>query len=430
MGTLTKKMVAIILAVCVAATLALAGCGGNSQSASSGGKDQVVKLKHWVWLDNPKDPTMANLVKEFNSTHPNIQVELEVIPWGDFRTRLLTAVTSGDAPDTACFKLTWVPEFAGNKALEPLNPYLDKWQGKSDIQDNLWDVFTVTEDKNMYVMPWIVQALYMYYRPSLFKEAGVEVPQTWDEFLVAAQKLTRDKDGDGQIDQYGFGMRGARYGHEPWGSFVFASVEGNKIMENGKAVFNTPEARKANDFFLDLYRKYKVVPPTAPADGFAEIVNNFKSGKTAMVVHHIRSYKDMEKQFGDDVSAFPIPAGPKGRWTSLGDTENVVFSASKHKEAAFTFISWLAEKDQIDKWCQASGDVPVCKSVQKMDFYQNNRFMKASFESLPFAHVYPVTTAMGEWIESVWPAVTQQALQGQITGDDMMNQLEAAMNKK
>lgn len=422
-----KRMVALILTVLMFTTL-LAGCGNSS--SNSAGKDQVVKLKHWVWLDNPNDPTMANLVKEFNATHPNIQVELEVIPWGDFRTRLLTAVAGGGTPDTASFKLTWVPEFVGNKAIEPLDKYLDKWQGKSDIQDNLWDVFRVSEDKQTYVMPWIVQALYMYYRPSLFKEAGVEIPKTWDEFLTVAQKLTKDKDGDGKIDQYGFGMRGARYGHEPWGSFVFSSVEGNKIMENGKAVFNTPEAQQANQFYLDLYRKYKVVPPTAPADGFAEIINNFKSGRTAMVVHHIRSYKDMEKQFGDDVSAFPIPAGPKGRWTSLGDTENVMFSNSKNKEAAFTFISWLAEKNQIDKWCQSSGDVPVCKSVQKMDFYQNNRFMKASFESLPFAHVFPVTPVMGEWIESIWPAVTQQALEGKLSSQDMMNKLEESMNKK
>ncbi|HWR45912.1 sugar ABC transporter substrate-binding protein [Sporomusa sp.] len=427
MSKKAKKCVALLLAVFMLVAL-LAGCAKSP--AATGGKDQVVKLKHWVWLDDPKDPTFLEMVKEFNATHPNIQVEVEVIPWGDFRTRLLTSVAGGGAPDTACFKLTWVPEFTGNKALQPLDSYLNSWNGKADVQDNLWDVFRVTDDKQMYVMPWIVQALYMYYRPSLFKEAGVEIPQTWDEFLTAAQKLTVDKDKDGKIDQYGFSMRGARYGHEPWGSFVFASVEGNKIMDNGKVVFNTPEAKKANQMFIDLYRKYKVVPPTAPADGFSEVVNNFKSGKTAMLVHHIRSSLDMEKQFGADVSAFPVPAGPKGRWTSLGDTENVIFSSSKNKEAAFVFLSWLSEKNQIDKWCKASGNVPVLKSVQKMDYYQNNRFMKASFDSLPFAHVYPVTTGMGEWIESVWPAMVQQALEGKISADEMMDKLAEEMNKK
>lgn len=428
MRTGTKRWLALALVTVMALTIILAGCGSSAPPTS--GAKEVVKLKHWVWLDDPKDPTFLDMVKEWNAKNPNIQVEVEVVPWGDFRTRLLTAVAGGGAPDTASFKLTWVPEFTGNKALEPLDSYLDKWAGRADVQENLWDVFRVTEDKKMYTMPWIVQALYMYYRPSLFKEAGVTVPKTWEEFLTVAQKLTKDKNGDGKIDQYGFGMRGARYGHEPWGSFVFAGVDGTKIMENGKAVFNTPEARKANDFFLDLYRKYKVVPPTAPADGFAEIINNFKSGRTAMVVHHIRSSGDMVKQFGDDVDAFAVPAGPKGRWTSLGDTENVLMSSSKQKEAAFKFLAWLAEKEQIDRWCKASGNVPVLKSVQKMEYYQKDRFMKASFESLPFARVYPVTTSMGEWVESTWPAMTQQALEGKISGDDMMKKLEEAMNKK
>ena len=390
----------------------------------------VVRLKHWVWLDNPNDPTFANMVKQFNATHPNIQVDLEVVPWGDFHTKLLTAAAGGGLPDTSSFKLTWVPEFTGLNVLQPVDNYTRSWKARSDIQENLWNVFKVTNDKKIYVMPWVIQVLYMYYRPSLFKQAGVQVPKTWDEFVEVAKKLTVDKDGDGKIDQYGFGMRGARYGHEPWGSFVFCNVKGNKIMDKNKVVFDTPDARKGNQLYIDLYRKYKVVPPTAPRDGFAEIIANFKSGKTAMVVHHIMSSPDMIKTFGDDVSAFAVPAGKFGRWTSLGDTENAMFSTSKYKKEAFTFISWLAEKEQIDRWCRASGNVPVSKSVQAMEYYQTNRFMKASFESMPYAHVYPVTPVMGEWIESLWPATTQLALEGTITPDQMMKTLAEAMAKQ
>jgi multiple sugar transport system substrate-binding protein len=389
-----------------------------------------VKLKHWVWLDNPNDPTFSNMVKEFNSTHPGIQVELEVIGWSDFHTKMLTSAVGGGLPDSAAFKLTWIPEFTGMNALEPVDGYMNAWTGKADILPSLWNVYRVSEDKKLYVMPWEVQVLYMYYRPSLFKQANVNIPKTWDEFLTVAQKLTIDKNKDGKIDQFGFGMRGARYGHEPWGSFVFSNVQGNKIMENGKVFFDTPDAKKMNQLFIDLYRKYKVVPATAPRDGFAEIIANFKSGRTAMVVHHIKSAPDMVKTFGDDISAFPMPTGKYGRWTSMGDTENVIFKNGKHKKEAFIFISWLAEKQQIDKWCRATGSVPVCKSVQALPHYQQDRFMKVSFQSLPDAHVYPVTVKMGEWIESTWPAVTQQALENTVTPDQMITILANAMAKK
>jgi multiple sugar transport system substrate-binding protein len=426
-----RTLASLALAITIP-VLSLSGC---SISTNETPKDEPVqkqteKVKYWVWLDDPKDTTLAQMVQEFNSTHTDVNVEMEVIAWNDFRTKLLTTVAGGGSPDAASFKLTWIPEFVGNDALEPLDSYISNWSGKSDIVDNLWDVMKVSDDKKTYAMPWIVQALYMYYRPSMFKAAGVNIPKTWDEFLNVAQKLTVDKNGDGKIDQYAFGMRGARYGHEPWGSFIFSNVQGNKIMENGKVVFNTAEAKQANELYLDLFKKYKVVPPTAPSDGFAEIIANFKAGKTAMVVHHIRSSKEMMDTFGDDVSAFVVPEGKYGRWTSLGDTENVVFKNSANKKGAFTFISWLAEKNQNDKWCRASGNVPVCKSVQELDYYKNNRFMKVSFDSMPYAHVYPVNTAMGDWIENLWPATTQEALLGKITGEQMMNKLEEAMTKK
>ena len=70
-------------------------------------------------------------------------------------------------------------------------------------------------------MPWNIQVLYVYYRPSYFEQAGIEVPTTYEEFLDAIKKCTMDTDGDGQTDVYGFGMRGSTGGQEPWGSFIY-----------------------------------------------------------------------------------------------------------------------------------------------------------------------------------------------------------------
>ena len=60
--------------------------------------------------------------------------------------------------------------------------------------------------------------------------------------------------------------------------------------------------------FIDLY-KNGYVPESATNDGFNETVANFKSGKTAMFIHHIGSSKGMVEELGDDVDAFIIPKG-------------------------------------------------------------------------------------------------------------------------
>lgn len=425
-----RKVISLIICSLLLISL-IVGCGSsnNSEIGSDSQNNEVVKLKHWVWLDNPNDPTYMQMINEFNSTHPNIHVDVEVIGWNDFHSKLLSSVTGGGGPDTSSFKLTWQPEFIGQDALLPLDDFINKWSGKEDVVDNLWDVMSY-EDGKHYVMPWELQVLYMYYRPSMFEKAGVEVPETWDEFLEVAKKLTKDTDNDGKIDQYGFGMRGARGGHEPWASFILAYISGNDFFdEQGNCTLNTPEAIKANDLFLDLFRKHKVVPPTAPADGFNEVIANFKSGRTAMTVHHIKSHKGMIEQFGDDVDAFPVPAGSQGRWTSLGDTENVIYKSTKHPEEAFTFISWLSEKDQIERWAKSTGNVPILKSSQELDCFKNNKFMQASFKSMDFADVYPINENMGEWIESLWPALTQQALEGKISSKEMMKKLAEGMQQ-
>ena len=56
-------------------------------------------------------------------------------------------------------------------------------------------------DDSLYLMPWNIQVLYVYYRPSIFKEAGItETPKTYDEFLEDIKKCTMDTNGDGKTD--------------------------------------------------------------------------------------------------------------------------------------------------------------------------------------------------------------------------------------
>lgn len=60
-----------------------------------------------------------------------------------------------------------------------------------------------------------------------------------------------------------------------------------------------------------------------------------------MFIHHTGSSANMEEVLGDDVAAFPFPAG-EGQWTSMGDTETVIFESCENKAAAFEWVSYLA----------------------------------------------------------------------------------------
>jgi len=382
-----------------------------------------VTVTHWYWADNPKySATMQQMAADFNATNgKGITVVAQEYPWdgGAYSETLFRAVMGGGGPDTSSFKLTSTPLFTANNLLVNLDSHLNSWKDKSLIEASLYDTMRqASGTKSVYVMPWNTQVLYVYYRPSLMKKAGIGVPKTYAEFLEAAKKLTMDSNGDGKTDVYGFGMRGAKGGQEPWGSFIWARGGNFEKMDS-------PQAIQGMQDYVDLF-KNGYAPPTAPMDGFQEIIANFKSGKTAMTVHHIGSSAGMIETFGDDLDAFPFPGGV-GKWTSMGDTENVMLKSAKNKDAAFEWLAYLATGKGQETWCTVTGNVPVSKTVKELPFFQSNRFMKVSIEGAPWAGILPILDTTTEWINNIWPNTVSAALLGKISAAEAMKKLQAGL---
>lgn len=429
-----KKILAVTMAALMVAGM-IAGCskGGKETDMASantsisgdfagekGKPGSPVTIKFRYWADNTDySALMQKIIADFNAENgKGITVVGEESPWdgGAYSENLFNTKMGGGDVDCAAWKLTSTPLFVNNDLLADLTPMIDGWDKKNDIDDNIYNIMKQAGgSSNIYVMPWNIQILYVYYRPSIFKAAGIEVPKTYEEFLTAIEKCTMDTNGDGKTDVYGFGMRGAKGGQEPWGSFIYG--RGGNFQD-----MTTPEAVAGMQDFIDIYTK-GYVPPTAPSDGFNEIIANFKSGLTAMTIHHTGSAADMEATFGDDVSAFPFPPG-KGQWTSMGDTDTVIFESCKNKEAAFEWVSYLAAGKGQEMWCKGTGNVPVSKSVQAEDFFQNNRFMKASIDGQSYAGILPILDTTTEWISTLWPNTVAQALNGSITAKQCMQTLQ------
>lgn len=378
---------------------------------------QNITITHWYWADNSQySQLMQQMAADFNATNgKGITVVAQEYPWdgGKYSENVFTAAMGGGGPDTASWKLTATPLFTANKLLASLDGFINSWKDKGLIEDSLYDVMRQAGGgTNIYVMPWNTQVLYVYYRPSMFKAAGIDVPKTYDEFLDDCRKLTHD-------GVYGFGMRGSTGGQEPWGSFIYA--RGGNFDD-----LTSPQAIQGMKDYMALYTN-GYAPPTAPADGFQQIIAAFKSGITAMTVHHTGSAAEMVDTFGDDVSAFAFPKGV-GQWTSMGDTDNVIFESCKNKQAAFDWLSYLATGKGQETWCVATGNIPVSKEVQKLPFFQNNRFMKASIDGAPFAGILPILPSTTEFISVVWPNTVGGALTGKLSAEEAMKTLQNSLH--
>lgn len=400
-------LVSLVLVMVIAAVF-----GGGTDEP-----DARRSVQFWYHFDDP-ETALTPLTEKFEAEHPDIRIEAERVPWDAYYQRMLTTAAAGVPPDVAQVKLWWQPQLVEMDALLPLDDYIAEWNGRDDVYPRVWEL-TRHSDGVQYLMPLQMVVLYMYYRVDMFEELGLSIPETREDFLQAATALTRDTDGDGEVDVYGFGIRGARGGHDWWGSFVLAG--GAEFFDdNGNSGLTTPQAIEANQWFIDLYLKHGVSPPTTPSDGFREITANMQSGVTAMTIHHIGSARGMHDALGDRISAFPVPSGPAGRWTSFGDEENAVFAASAVPDAAWEWISFLAEAENNAIWQRSSGQVSINISNADQDHGELSRFYAATSASTPFAGVLPAHPGVAEFVESVWPAAMQRAFLEQISSEEMM----------
>jgi multiple sugar transport system substrate-binding protein len=375
-------------------------------------------VRWWYHYDNPQN-TPASLVAKFEKENPGIKIQAEAIPWGggtDYINRIFSAIVAGNQPDCCQVRLSYLSRFLQMKAIEPLDGYLSKWTARSDIPEDVWKLNRAIDGKQYY-MPLHYVVIYLYYRQDLFTQAGLQPPKTFDEFLACAKTLTRD----GIV---GYGMRGGAGCFDNWGPFVLG---GGATFEKGGMV--TEKALAANRWFLDLALKHKVIPASAPTDAMRQIVDGFKAGRSAMMIHHIGSVAEIVEALGDKASAVPVPRAPDGGgWTYFGDEANTIFSVSKNKEAAFRWISFLSEGDNNIEQAKLSGQLPITTSGGKDWTVHPKRFVDASQASLPIARTLPDNVKTPDFVGRILPTNMQRALIGDLKPDELMQIVEKHFN--
>lgn len=432
-----KKVLSILLVFAMVFSLAACSKAGGPSDASnvpaSPGADSTpsntskeIVLNYWYWADNTEQSNlMQSIVTKFNESNgKNITVKAEEYPWesGGFTDSIFTAIMGGGGPDMSTFKLQAGKMFANNNLLADMSSYVDGWSDKGQLSDGVWTMMkNSTGDGKLSVLPWTLEALYVYYRPSYFKLAGVDkVPANFDEFLTAIEKCTMDTDGDGKIDVYGYGLRGAGGGHEHLGNFLYP-------YGATWADLTTPEAVKAYEAYLNIY-KSGYAPESSPNAAYAEMVDDFKMGLTAMMIHHIGSSSIWLETFGDDVDAFPSPAGAGGQWTCTGDTNLVVYEQCENKEAAFEFYKFMTTGEGGTMWFKDTGKGLGTDNVRNTEEFKANRFQSVAAQSLEFAGVLPPTDTLTEFINLTWANTNQQALLGQISAEEALKIMQKSLH--
>jgi multiple sugar transport system substrate-binding protein len=380
-------------------------------------------------VPEPKRTALVeSLAQRFNQSQKDYEVKVEFVPQAQARQKLISGIASGNPPDCCQVWDNWVGEFEGMQAVEDLTAKVKDWKYYADVTPIAWQ--TVTVKNKILSFPWVVTNDAVYYRTDRLKEYGLTAPKddwTFDEFLTLAKGFAKP-----EKNQYGFGMRG----QGTWAVLYateFMYANGGQVLKDGKVVINSKESAEALDWYLDLFRKHKVCPPSVPTDGWRGIVEGFGRGVTNTYIHNSGSSEEQKGFVGEkNFATVPLPLGPAKKRTSFYFSETLTaFKGAKNREGAWRFMSFLMDDEPKFQYCKTLGLLPARKSLADRPEFAKDPAYQGFIKSFPFSIVSPYLAHAG-WggkIDSEAVPLFQQALVGKLSSREFLDKFAEVLTK-
>ena len=421
-----KKLLLALLIVTVVAGLGFAG--GKKDSSGT------VQLEFWLRDTRPTNvEAMKKIIANFERDNPGVKINLVLTPWDSVEQKTATAIASGTLPDLSQLNQTGAADYGAKGVLLNLDDKIASWSAKNDVA--AISLSQAMYNGHYYAVPWFAGSNVMFYNKKIFKDNGIvdskgeaKPPVTWDEFVAVAQKLTQDTNKDGQIDQWGFVVRGNISLTIPIREFMLSAGDGLWVdtANNNKVVIDTPKNLSGFQFYLDLYRKLKVVPPDTPSVDYTAEEQYFLSGKTAMMFNgpwSLGTYYDAPFEWGAALE-------PKSERHAahIGGCPVGIFNTTKHPDEAWKFATYLLNAESQRIWAVEYGcGLPASKTIQEEA--KKDPVIKVFVEGIQAAERDGVTPPpqIAEWVtieRTTAPVVFQRALLGEITAKQALETLQ------
>jgi len=306
-----------------------------SQISTAGEK----KLNLWIQKQHYYEP-WQKVVQEFEKDY-GCKVEVLFLgAWPDARVRIMASLAAGNPPDVIEVRPNWTIEFGIRGFAKDLTEEISQWSDATDFFES------AREEPKYKGKPYGIKAFgtaeMMFYNKSLFRDAGLnpENPATtWDETLQVAETLTRDLNGDGVPDQYGWGI--APKGWAQTASFMsWLAASGTPFFNKEGTLVNldTPQAIALGKFLQRLKKWSYVAEPSAPVDAMRKrFATEEDLGMISGITVDIGNFRRVNPNLDYGVSYMPVPKGQKYR-TSLHGPHFIISAGARHPELAWELL--------------------------------------------------------------------------------------------
>jgi multiple sugar transport system substrate-binding protein len=325
------------LAAVLAATLALAACGDGA-AKNDENTDTLTEIDYYEAA--PQNTQLPKLL-DACAAQNGVQVEHQQVPRAQFMPKLLQQASARSLPDLALIDNPDLPQLAATGGLVPLKDLATDGLYPSIVKAGQYKGET-------YGIAPGVNGLALYYNQTLFTEAGLQPPKTWDELTAAAKALTKGS-------RYGIAF--SAVGTEE-GSFQFEPFFWTSGASLSK--LDSPEAVRALQLWKDLVEA-KAASKSVVTWTQADINDQFMAGNAAMMVNGPWQLPTLNKQAGlkFGIVPIPIPTPTAKPVTPLGGEMWTVGHSTPQREAkALAVLKCLLGQDKSLEWSKAAGYIP------------------------------------------------------------------------
>ncbi len=312
--------------------------------------DEHVTLKFWTW--SPSAEIYKPVIEKYESSHPNITIELSVIESLSYQQKMPLALSTGEDIDVIGVQTGGMPRKIQNYLL-PLDGVMKTtigadWQSEFSA-NSIKQLNSQTDGEIKFLSQGSVGSMLMYYNKDLLDQLGVPAPQTYDD-MKNIVKAIKDK----KLNVIPVALNGK----DAWTvDEVVWTIAGqqsdiyNRFIYNEGGRFDSPEYVKALEGFQKMVDDGVISKKDVFDLDYTASKNLFTSGKAALFIQGtweapliIEAFRADNKVAIKEVGILPIPPveeGGKASIRSFIDQGLAIVKTSRHPEEAAEFISYL-----------------------------------------------------------------------------------------
>jgi multiple sugar transport system substrate-binding protein len=276
---------------------------------------------------------------KFEAENPDVSVSIEVVPFPAFAQRWPAARAANGLPDVTTLEAqNAIPMYMAG-ALNPMDGVLSELGGEGAFVPNLLKAGRFQDA--LISVPFYAHNRIMIYRKDRLAEAGLKVPQTWEETLKAAIATTKAP------DHYGWILKLAR--DDNGGGFMLwimaRSAGGSFFDGEGNVTFDSQPVRDATEFMAEIARK-----ASGPSAISAKINDNFNlmnSGKQSLTEDSTAMIAVAKAQAPEIAAQLEGTAMPRRESVGnlVGSISLAMPKGNGNSEDAARFVKFLYQQD-------------------------------------------------------------------------------------